>query len=63
MAGIVALTLLNVAVVFRFDVATFVRDVLFMSDETRRRWTYQYWQTDWRPPSADAETPQADAVS
>lgn len=40
-----------------FDVGAFVRDILFLSDETRRRWVYQYWQTDWRPsaPAGDAE--------
>lgn len=39
-----------------FNVGAFVRDILFLNDETRRRWTYQYWQTDWHPtaPAGDA---------
>jgi CRISPR type I-E-associated protein CasB/Cse2 len=38
-----------------FDVGSFVRDLIFLSDETRRRWVFDYWQTSWQRPAATAE--------
>lgn len=40
------------------DVARLVHDLLFLGDETLRRWTYDYWQT-LAPPDSDDSQPDA----
>jgi CRISPR type I-E-associated protein CasB/Cse2 len=39
------------------DVASLIRDVLFLNDATLRRWTYDYWQT--RAPGDDEPSQSA----
>lgn len=41
-----------------FHMYAFTRDILYMKDTVRRRWTYEYWQTE---PLSDTDAPTAEA--
>ncbi len=41
-----------------FNMKAFIGDILYFNDQTKRNWTYQYWQT-WRTPETPALTTQA----
>jgi hypothetical protein len=43
------------------DVASLVRDVLFLDDATLRRWAYDYWQT-LQPMETNISQPDADEM-
>ena len=43
------------------DVASLVRDVLFLDDATLRRWAYDYWQT-LQPKETNISQPDADEM-